>query len=172
MAHRCTRSADESAMLAAFQAGSQCPAIKKGTGASACVPKVNTGSMIYPCVAACVTQRAAFCTFSISCSEFGISFASHAMASARVFSFRPSGNSIGSSKRRGQDTNATPQTKNGLSIAAGAGRRTVHNIGACHSFPNVNGPSEGTARAVILQWHGAGGGPSTVSKREGCSPGS
>jgi hypothetical protein len=38
---------------------------------------------------------------SILCSDFGTSLASHAMASARVF-FRPSGNSIGSSKRRDQ----------------------------------------------------------------------
>jgi len=41
--------------------------------------------------------------------DFGISFASHAMASARVLSFRPSGNSIGSSKRAGPGHNATPQ---------------------------------------------------------------
>src|SRR5882757_4396908 len=33
-----------------------------------------------------------------------LSFASHAIASARVFSFRPSGSAIGSSKRRDQDT--------------------------------------------------------------------
>jgi len=34
------------------------------------------------------------------CSDFGISFASNAMASAGVRSFRPSGKTIGSSKRR------------------------------------------------------------------------
>src|SRR6267154_2552763 len=65
-----------------------------------------------PCSAARVTKCAAVWTFSILCSDFGISFASHAMASARVLSFRPSGNSIGSSKRRDQDTTQTPQTKN------------------------------------------------------------
>src|SRR5258705_4968535 len=57
-----------------------------------------------PASAARVTQYAAFCTFSILCSDFGTSFASHAMAPARVFSLLPSGNSIGSSKRRDQDT--------------------------------------------------------------------
>jgi hypothetical protein len=45
-----------------------------------------------PCSAARVTQYAAVCTFSILCSDFGISFASQAMPSARIFSFRPSGN--------------------------------------------------------------------------------
>jgi hypothetical protein len=52
-----------------------------------------------------------------------LSFASHAIASARVFSFRPSGNSIGSSKRRDQDTKQLRKNK--------------------------NGPGEGGARAVI-----------------------
>jgi hypothetical protein len=47
-----------------------------------------------PSSAARVTKCAAAWTLSILCSDFGISFASHAMASASVFSFRPSGNSM------------------------------------------------------------------------------
>jgi hypothetical protein len=53
-----------------------------------------------PFSAVCVTQCAATWTFSILCSDFGISFANQVTASRSV----PSGSNIGSSKRRDQDT--------------------------------------------------------------------